>query len=447
MRNISICLSMVLIGGSLSGCVVANAIDADETNVTSAGTPQVIGKSELYRVNLTDLVTKHGAGCVGAAVSNATDSEKLSNAFAAFTTCSNPDMATRRNAVQRYIMMSADRRCEVYKQSLSAAESNTSMAFGTIATVTGVLGGLFEESAQGLSAAAGISSGLNAEVSRSFFKDTSLSVIFSGIDMKRQDISAEIGKRRSQSLTEYSLAEAVSDAIRYNGACSAVEGMKHVSDTLAKPVGLAEARRVIAQANDGIQEVRISAEPDAAKRTELWQKLQAEREAKGKVAGLSEAPPDSGKESAPGAISAALGQLSMAQKERELLPANPPTPGPNATESDRAKAQAETIAIANADASISTAQGKLKDMVNMVVQTQTCLRGLNATENLADGAAASKFLTALGRQDAPEPVAANLDATKRQNMRAASLQRLAEMVPRVDEPSLKAINQTCSLWP
>lgn len=225
-----------LAGGMLlSGCAsswVASGIDSDNTNITMAGTPQVIRKTEEFnRVDLRAVITTYAPSPSGKA-------ETVDAALADFRKKGNGD-AGARNSIQRYVMMVADRRCEVYKQSVSELDSTFSMGFGALSTVTGVLGGLFVEASQALSATAGISSGLNAEFNKAFFKNTAVPVIFAGIDKKRADIAAEIQKNSSEAdLSKYSLEQALSDAIRYNGACSTTEGMKYVQEYMTNPVDI-----------------------------------------------------------------------------------------------------------------------------------------------------------------------------------------------------------------
>ncbi|MCR6632586.1 MAG: hypothetical protein NVV74_22485 [Magnetospirillum sp.] len=424
----------------LSGCAVANAIDAEDTNVMMAGTPQVIGKQELYRVNLTAVLVEYGRGCIREdEMKTVLPEQRLVRAFAAFTTCAQPDMEVRRNAIQRHIMMAADRRCEIYKQTLSTVDSNTNFIFGSVSTITGVLGGLIEESSQALSAAAGISSGLNAEFSRSFFKDTAVPVIFAGMDMKRQQISTTIASRRASTMAEYPLAEAVSDAIRYNGACSAVEGMKHVQDTLARPVGLDEARRIIASASDGIQEARIAAEADPAARATLWRQLQVERQARDAAGGVS------GSSDATSAVAQAQNQLRVAlaekarlrQQAQQLLGLKAPTPEETAL----------LVSVQQALASntrLDKAQEELKAASDTVSRTQACLVTLSGDAELADGGKASKLLAALGRTDGFGSGASAGEVAARKSARQTALQGLIVTTANAGAAELQILDKTCA---
>jgi hypothetical protein len=99
------------------------------------------------------------------------------------------------------------------------------------------------------------------------------------MDMKRQAISGDISERRRADAGLYPLEEAIADAVRYNGACSAVEGMSHIKHVIAQPVGLIEAQRVIAEAADAQALVSILAKPLAEQNRELeeWGRVRETR--------------------------------------------------------------------------------------------------------------------------------------------------------------------------
>lgn len=213
-----------------SGCASSRVADTiDASNISMSGTPQVIGTEEIYRVNLRSLLVTY-SGCDP---KKPADQMNVEEAFAHFHSCNQPDVQMRRNAVQDHIRMVADRRCEVYKQAVAEVDSVTTFGFGALSTVTGSLGALFADAAQGLSAASGISSGMNAQFSKSFFSDTAMPVLMAGIDTKRAEIAERIESAQAKASDQYSVQRAVSDAIQYNGACSAYEGMRTVQDSLA----------------------------------------------------------------------------------------------------------------------------------------------------------------------------------------------------------------------
>jgi len=174
-----------------------------------------------------------------AATSTRTEtSNRLNRAFADFyrSAGSTIDQRLKRDRVQNRIMGEADRRCELFKVHLNAMQSNTEFGAGAIATILGGIGALWssETGARALAGAAGITSGVNAEFQKAYFQQMLVSVIASGIDMKRSEIANELGNKRLNGIDNYTLETAVADAIRYAGACTLVEGTKKAKERIAE---------------------------------------------------------------------------------------------------------------------------------------------------------------------------------------------------------------------
>ncbi|MEK9969863.1 MAG: hypothetical protein VW600_12055, partial [Ferrovibrio sp.] len=267
--------------------------ESGERPATMAGTTQAIPPSELRKVDLDDLVLENSVvpsikSCESKTAlqdsigKELTDEQRINTVMRRFYQCTksltpsatDSDTAeARRNRIQSQIMTVARRRCEIYKQMLSNVESQSGFYLGSIATISGVLGSLFTatNTARAFSASAGLSSGLEAEFTRAFFKDTAIPVILTGIDMKRLEIQGEIDAKRKKTVVDYNLEDAIGDSIRYNGACSTVEGLKHVKDALSKPVGIAQAQQVMRQVDLARQELAVSSLPveDRAARYQL----------------------------------------------------------------------------------------------------------------------------------------------------------------------------------
>lgn len=164
-------------------------------------------------------------------------SDELNHAFAALYRCAtSSELTAKRDRIQTRIMGEADRRCENYKNVIYAMQSNPDFISGSLAVLLG-LGGALSTSQTGarvLSGGAGAASGINAEYQKAYFQQMVVSVIATGIDLKRQDIANELGGKREQDALTYTVESAVADAIRYAGACSLVEGTKKVKDRIAE---------------------------------------------------------------------------------------------------------------------------------------------------------------------------------------------------------------------
>jgi len=280
-------------GAALAGCSNFESpfmarLDSDVT-ATPSGTNQVIPKTEINLIDLDTLVKSHignGSDPLCSRAKKSGEVLSLNELMSAFTQCgssgSDPFSDTtslefHRNQVQSTVMTAARRRCEVYKLYMANMETETNFWLGSASTITGVLGGLFTatSTARSLAAASGISSGVQAEFNQSFFKNTAMPVIFAGIDMKRLEIQTDIDSKRKKRIGEYHLEDALGDAMRYNGACSAVEGLQHVKDTLAKPVGLATAQQVLREVGNVAAEIEAAGEKDPTKKAALYEKLKA----------------------------------------------------------------------------------------------------------------------------------------------------------------------------
>lgn len=273
-------LSAAMAASFLSGCsgLYTDHIDpaAGDKPATVIGTPQVIPRAELAKVDLDDLILENSItvgkeACAekklkGTVAASKTDEERINTVLRLFYHCNKQSsgdidsIENRRNRIQSHIMTAAKRRCEVYKQYVSNLESHSGFWLGSATTISGILGSLFTatSTARAFSAGAGITSGIEAELNQSFFKETAVPVIFTGIDMKRLEVQSDIDQKRKKSIADYNLEEAIGDAIRYNGACSTVEGLKHVKDTLARPVGIIQAREVMRQVDLARQELAIA---------------------------------------------------------------------------------------------------------------------------------------------------------------------------------------------
>lgn len=260
----------------LAACAVEQDIlNSAERQVTEAGATQVVQRDEFDRFSLAVVVAEHTIPPNTPALPGkckppekkalapqevADTAAELNAAIARFYRCGGLDddgnrvadnvashrLTLKRNRIQDRILATADRRCEIYKTYLTRAESNETFLFGTLTTVLGGLGAILtpQNTVRSLAGAAGISSGVDAEFHRAYFKNQVVGVVFSGIDMRRSDIHSEIAERRTNPIEGYTLEHAIKDAIQYNGACSMIDGLRHVQDKVAaagRGVGLDEA--------------------------------------------------------------------------------------------------------------------------------------------------------------------------------------------------------------
>jgi hypothetical protein len=140
-----------------------------------------------------------------------------------------------RNRVQDTLLTMAEQNCGNFMHELAQAGSVEESASGVIGLISGGLGGLLTETdaARSLAATSGAASGSGAIISKAMFKKEISKVITSGINIKHYHLSLEIEGKQKKSLKEYSLDNAIKDAIRYSDACNAMEGLRKVSDSIA----------------------------------------------------------------------------------------------------------------------------------------------------------------------------------------------------------------------
>lgn len=131
-----------------------------------------------------------------------------------------------RNSIQDQLIAASTNRCNVYKTHLRRLSSNVQFGFGSAATLAGAAGALVTGGAsQALAAAAGGLSGVNAEFQKDFMGSLVSSIIIPGIDRQRADLRNNIVSNSCLGISDYPLPLAISEVIRFHGACSADVGI------------------------------------------------------------------------------------------------------------------------------------------------------------------------------------------------------------------------------
>ncbi|MBC7950564.1 MAG: hypothetical protein H7Z12_01915 [Rhodospirillaceae bacterium] len=143
---------------------------------------------------------------------------------------------SHRTAIQETIILVADRRCEIVKQVITSAKAESSFISSMLSTVTGLTGALVSDSASRYFAgAAGGASAIGAAWDNAYFKGQATDLILHGINTARGDSRAKlIVPKRSASLAEYPLEEAIGHALQYNAECSIPAALHAVNAQLQK---------------------------------------------------------------------------------------------------------------------------------------------------------------------------------------------------------------------
>ena len=157
----------------------------------------------------------------------------------------------RRNRIQEQLLAVSNARCAVFKSILYELRAKSNVVLGTLATVTGVVGGIVSGGAsQALAGTSGIFSGTRAEFNQEMFQNLATQVIVEGIDVRRREVYDQIVQRgQVMSIEKYTVEAAVKDAIFYHAQCNVVTGFQVAQDsikTVADP-GIDAANRVLAK--------------------------------------------------------------------------------------------------------------------------------------------------------------------------------------------------------
>jgi hypothetical protein len=155
----------------------------------------------------------------------------------------NGPWARLRNTLQDRILVASQSRCGFYEEYLKRFQSNSATLFGALATVLGGVGAIVTgaDGARALAGAAGISSGIGAEVQKDLFAGITSTVIVPGIEKRRGEILQSILKNRCRTPDRYTIGLALAQALQFHSAC-------------AMDVGIAEGGNAIKNAtNPGAQ--------------------------------------------------------------------------------------------------------------------------------------------------------------------------------------------------
>lgn len=139
-----------------------------------------------------------------------------------------------RNELQYRIIAASNNRCNLFKTYITRINQYSNVSLGSLTTIFGTAGAAAtgEKSARILSALAGTTGGIRAEVSQSLFESLASSIIVPGIDIARKKILDAIKEKHDKTLIEYPIQAAIADAINYHGTCSLSAGIGAANKSL-----------------------------------------------------------------------------------------------------------------------------------------------------------------------------------------------------------------------
>jgi len=159
----------------------------------------------------------------------------------------------RRDRLQDRLIGASDANCATFAQTIYGTQASSNFLFGGLATSLAGAGAITtnEQTARLLSGLAAISSGLRTEANEDFFRKQWMEAVVKAIDTSRDRMRADMAIRKAQSISDYPVEAAIADAIRYNGECSLVAGMKQVNSAVNiadDPAGMKALRNTFRQA-------------------------------------------------------------------------------------------------------------------------------------------------------------------------------------------------------
>ncbi len=156
----------------------------------------------------------------------------------------------RRDQVQARLLAASDRACQIFTQDLNTLQSTTNLGLGLLTTGFAAAGAIVTQAtaARILSGLAAGATGARAEFNADYFYKEAVPVIVKAIDTDRHDYVRDvITINRAKSIEDYTLWDAIGDAIRYNEKCSLVSGLSQIQTALiqAESPGLDAINRTL----------------------------------------------------------------------------------------------------------------------------------------------------------------------------------------------------------
>jgi hypothetical protein len=149
----------------------------------------------------------------------------------------------RRNRLQQRLVAASDTNCAIFAENLYATQASTNALFGSAATALGGAGAIVTgvDTARLLAGMSGIATGLRAEVNEDYFRNLWVEALVKAIETDRDQRRVDMTEHAALSISKYPVEAAIAEALRYNGACSLVSGLKDVNQAVviaADPAGL-----------------------------------------------------------------------------------------------------------------------------------------------------------------------------------------------------------------
>lgn len=179
-----------------------------------------------------------------------------------------------RNNLQDLLRIRSDQICGIKEAQIKGTADFVSGGLSSLATILGGVGAIVTgtTAARALSGSAGITSGVNGNITSTVYQDYVTSAITKAIDGARQTKWATIETQRSMTIDKYGVYEAVRDVNEYHQLCSFAAGLSQLTTQAEK---LAPQQQTLSQgvSDMGTLQTQIKTNQDAI--TTLTNQLQA----------------------------------------------------------------------------------------------------------------------------------------------------------------------------
>ena len=268
-RDINMARVLFSIALAVMNCMFLNACTSlFDKDAKSTGAIQIIEKkAKFVKVDLAALLDPKNMG----QTPNPPDEDHkdlIENAFTGFYDASygdETDQILRRNRVQSRLIAASNETCADFREKLRQLQAEPNFFLGAVTTILAGAGAVVPSvaAAQILSGSAGVVSGIRAEFNQTYFAQLAVEVITKGIEKKRDDILVKINKKKANLIKDYTVERAVSDALKYHGACNLISGLEEASDrlTVADDPGFKRLKQIFEEA--GVKSVlTLETEPN-----------------------------------------------------------------------------------------------------------------------------------------------------------------------------------------
>ena len=159
-----------------------------------------------------------------------------------------------RNRVQGRLLQASEQRCGQHIEFIRQWDAETNFTFGALTTALAGAGAIVTgvTPARILSGTAAIFSGMRDEWRQAFFANMATHVIIPGIRSVRGELLQKMIGKREQALVNYTLEDAVQEALLYHAHCNIISGITHAGEsiTLVDNPGIKGFKSTLVEAKD-----------------------------------------------------------------------------------------------------------------------------------------------------------------------------------------------------